>query len=82
MQLRTHGDAELELWAANRHVEPFERSAGEPVRFEVAGPEDEDRLPHAEQTHNASRVSRKAVRRRGNRRVGKDDTARAAGEVA
>ena len=36
MQLRTNGDAELELWAAGRHVEPFEDTLGKPVRFEVA----------------------------------------------
>ena len=36
MQLRTNGDAELELWAAGRHVEPFEDMLGKPVRFEVA----------------------------------------------
>ena len=36
MQLRTNGDAELELWAAGRHVEPFEEMLGKPVRFEVA----------------------------------------------
>jgi len=36
MQLRTNGDAELELWAAGRHVEPLEDTLGKPVRFEVA----------------------------------------------
>ena len=36
MQLRTNGDAELELWAAGRHVEPLEDMLGKPVRFEVA----------------------------------------------
>ena len=38
LQLRTSGDAELELWAAGRHVGPFERMVGKPVRFEVAAP--------------------------------------------
>jgi exopolyphosphatase/guanosine-5'-triphosphate,3'-diphosphate pyrophosphatase len=37
IQLRTSGDAELELWAAHRHVIPFERMLGKPVRFEIRG---------------------------------------------
>jgi hypothetical protein len=36
LQLRTGGDVELELWAAGRHVEPFEDMLQHPVRFEVA----------------------------------------------
>ena len=43
VQLRTSGDAELELWAAHRHVIPFERMLGKPVRFEIRGT-----TPHAE----------------------------------
>jgi exopolyphosphatase/guanosine-5'-triphosphate,3'-diphosphate pyrophosphatase len=35
-QLKTTGDAELELWAAARHVGAFEELVGKPVRFEVA----------------------------------------------
>jgi exopolyphosphatase/guanosine-5'-triphosphate,3'-diphosphate pyrophosphatase len=33
MQLRADSDAELELWAANRHLQPFERLMGKPVRI-------------------------------------------------
>ena len=36
-RLRATGDAELELWAAHRHVAPLEGVLGKPVRFEVAG---------------------------------------------
>ena len=36
LQLRSAGDVELELWAAGRHVEPFEAMLQHPVRFEVA----------------------------------------------
>ena len=43
LRLRTSGDAELELWAAHRHVAPLERVLGKPLRFEVAGPEYKDR---------------------------------------
>jgi exopolyphosphatase/guanosine-5'-triphosphate,3'-diphosphate pyrophosphatase len=72
--LRTGGDAELELWAAGRHVSPLERVLGKPVRFEVTGSSS-----HVEHAHDRSRVSRKAVRRRGHRRLRQDDAARPAG---
>jgi exopolyphosphatase/guanosine-5'-triphosphate,3'-diphosphate pyrophosphatase len=76
LQLRTSGDAELELWAAQRHMVPFERLLGKPLRVEVS------RTPYVEQPDQPARVSGKAVRRRGHRRLGEDDTALAAGEVA
>src|SRR5262245_42946933 len=34
-RLRSTGDAELEIWAANRHVAPLEALLGKPLRFEV-----------------------------------------------
>jgi len=76
LQLRTAGDAELELWAATRHAAPFERVLGKPLRFEVS------RDAHVEQPHEAARVPGQAVRRRRDRRIGQDDPAVAAGEVA
>jgi exopolyphosphatase/guanosine-5'-triphosphate,3'-diphosphate pyrophosphatase len=36
LQLNSTGDAELELWAAGRHVNAFEDLLGKTVRFEVA----------------------------------------------
>ncbi len=36
LQLHAQGDAELEVWAANRHVQPFEAIVGKPVRLEVS----------------------------------------------
>jgi exopolyphosphatase/guanosine-5'-triphosphate,3'-diphosphate pyrophosphatase len=39
LQLRARGDAELELWAAMRHTEPFERSAGRVVRIQLQQPD-------------------------------------------
>jgi exopolyphosphatase/guanosine-5'-triphosphate,3'-diphosphate pyrophosphatase len=89
-RLRTAGDAELELWAAHRHVAPLEDLLGKPVRFEVAGSDYGARpadgggktSTHAQQPDDAPRVPREAVRRRRHRRVGKDDAAGAAGEVA
>src|SRR6266545_1947015 len=80
-RLRANGDAELELWAAHRHVAPLERELDLPIRFEVAGAEyKEQESPHAEQPDHAAPVSGKTVRGRGHRRVRKDDAARAAGE--
>src|SRR5687768_4694196 len=35
LQIRTSGDAELEVWATNRHLAPFEALLGKPVRLEV-----------------------------------------------
>ena len=81
-RLRTSGDAELELWAAHRHVGPLEAVLDKPVRFEVAGADYKEQQPHAQQPDHAARVPGKAVRGRRHRRVGKNDAARAAGEVA
>jgi exopolyphosphatase/guanosine-5'-triphosphate,3'-diphosphate pyrophosphatase len=85
LQLRTSGDAELELWAATRHAAAFERLIGKPLRVEVSGNASGSSVSetsHVEQPHQAARVSGETVRRRGHRRVGKDDAARAAGKVA
>jgi exopolyphosphatase / guanosine-5'-triphosphate,3'-diphosphate pyrophosphatase len=43
LQLHAQGDAELEVWAANRHVQPFEEIVRKPVRLEVS-----HQLPDAE----------------------------------
>jgi exopolyphosphatase/guanosine-5'-triphosphate,3'-diphosphate pyrophosphatase len=75
LQIRATGDAELEVWSAARHSAPFERLTGKPLRIESTH-------TYAEQPHAAPRVPGQAVRRRGDRRIGKDDAAVAAGEVA
>ena len=80
LQLRTSGDAELEMWAATRHAAAFERLIGRPLRVEVGGNAASGHT-NAEQSHHTARIPGQAVRRRGHRRVGKDDAARAAGEV-
>ena len=74
--LRASGDAELELWAAHRHVAPLEEMLEKPIRFEVAGNDYKDQTPHAEHPDHAARVPRKAVRGRRHRRVGQDHAAR------
>lgn len=75
LRLTTKGPAELERWAAQRQVKPLASILDRDIRIEDAG-------SHAEHVDNAPPVPRKAVRRRGHRRVGKDDPAGAAGEVA
>jgi exopolyphosphatase/guanosine-5'-triphosphate,3'-diphosphate pyrophosphatase len=75
LQIRTSGDAELELWAASRQAKPFERLTGKPLRFETSP-------IYAEQPDAPARVPGEAVRRRGDRRIGQDDAARTAGQVA
>jgi exopolyphosphatase/guanosine-5'-triphosphate,3'-diphosphate pyrophosphatase len=37
VRLRAAGDAELELWAASRHLRPLEKVMGKPVRLEITG---------------------------------------------
>ena len=81
-RLRTSGDAELEVWAANRHVAPLEKVLGKPIRFEVAVSDYKEPPPHAHEPDRPPRVSGKAVRRRRDRRVRKNDAAGAAGKVA
>jgi exopolyphosphatase/guanosine-5'-triphosphate,3'-diphosphate pyrophosphatase len=76
LQLRTSGDAELEVWATNRHLAPLEALLGKPVRLEVSGPS------YAEQPDHSPRVPGKTDRRRGHRRLRKNNAARAAGKVA
>jgi len=36
LQVHTSGDAELEVWATTRHLQPFEKLMGKPVRLEAA----------------------------------------------
>ncbi len=74
-RLRASGDAELEMWAAHRHVGPLEQVLDRPIRFEVAGNDYKDKTAHAQHVDHTARVSGKAVRGRRHRRVGKDDAA-------
>jgi exopolyphosphatase/guanosine-5'-triphosphate,3'-diphosphate pyrophosphatase len=81
-RLRTTGDAELEMWAAHRHVAPLEAVLGKPIRFEVAVGDHKEPFAHAHEPDHAARVPGQTVRGGGHRRVGKDHPAGAAGEVA
>jgi exopolyphosphatase/guanosine-5'-triphosphate,3'-diphosphate pyrophosphatase len=76
VKLRTSGDAELELWAAQRQIEPLERALGKPIRLSTS------KNSYVEQPELAARIPGQTLRRRRHRRVGKDDAAGAAGQVA
>ena len=76
IKLRTSGDAELEIWAAQRQLEPLEQVLGKSIRLSAG------KQSYVEQPQQSTRVPREAVRGRGHRRVGKDDAARPAGKVA
>jgi exopolyphosphatase/guanosine-5'-triphosphate,3'-diphosphate pyrophosphatase len=81
LQLRTSGDAELELWAATRHAAAFERMLGKPLHVEV-GANAVSGTTHVEQSDQTARVSGETAGRRGHRRIRQDDTAGSSGEVA
>jgi hypothetical protein len=36
LQLQTSGDAELEVWATNRHLGPFQKLVQKPIHLEAA----------------------------------------------
>jgi exopolyphosphatase/guanosine-5'-triphosphate,3'-diphosphate pyrophosphatase len=76
INVRTAGDAELELWAAQRQIAPLERALGKPIRLSAG------KVSYAEQSEHAARLPGEAVRGRGHRRIGKDHPAGAAGKVA
>ena len=93
VRLTTSGDAELELWAADRHAKPLSRVLDAELRFEASG--DSDRMDRdttraparastddAEQPHDPALLPRPAVRGRGHRRLRKDDAAGPVGKVA
>ena len=76
LQVRTAGDAELELWAAQRHSAPFEQMIGKPLRVEVS------KQSYVEQPDATPRVPGQVIRGRGDRRLGENHAAWAPGEVA
>jgi exopolyphosphatase / guanosine-5'-triphosphate,3'-diphosphate pyrophosphatase len=72
LRVETGGDAELELWAAQRHLAPLEALLGRPIHLEAI-----DRTH--EQAEHGPRVSGQAGGRRRHRRVGEEHAARLAG---
>jgi exopolyphosphatase/guanosine-5'-triphosphate,3'-diphosphate pyrophosphatase len=75
-RLQAQGDAELELWAAERQGHTLERWLGLPLRFEVVSVTD------GQHSHDTAQPPGQAVRRRGHRRLREDDAARAPVKVA
>jgi exopolyphosphatase / guanosine-5'-triphosphate,3'-diphosphate pyrophosphatase len=76
LQVKTKGDAELELWAASRHAGPFERLIGKRLRVAVSG------QTNVEQSDDSPRISGQAVRRRRHRRIREVHAVEPAREVA
>ena len=60
LTLHAGGDAELEVWATGRHLEPFEELVGKPVRIETAT----TRLAAARRTAQALSSPKRAAQRR------------------
>jgi exopolyphosphatase/guanosine-5'-triphosphate,3'-diphosphate pyrophosphatase len=75
VKLRTAGDAELELWAAQRQIAPLEQVVGKSIRLSAG------RTSYVEQPEHSARIPGQAVRGRRHRRVGKNDAAGAARQV-
>jgi exopolyphosphatase/guanosine-5'-triphosphate,3'-diphosphate pyrophosphatase len=82
VRLRASGDAELELWAAERHAAPLAEALERPVRFEVTSARRKELARHAQHARHAARVPRQTLRGRRDRRVRQDHAARPAREVA
>jgi exopolyphosphatase/guanosine-5'-triphosphate,3'-diphosphate pyrophosphatase len=80
VRLHSAADAELELWAADRHAAELADELHSSLRFQVVSAK--DATPHAGHAQHDSRLSRPSVRRRGDRRVGQDHAARAPRQVA
>jgi exopolyphosphatase/guanosine-5'-triphosphate,3'-diphosphate pyrophosphatase len=81
-RIRTSGDAELELWAAHRHVSPLEKVLGKPIRFEVAAGDHRDAQPPAPGAEHAAPPAAEARRGRKTRRTGKKKPVGTADEAA
>ena len=65
--VHTTGDAELEVWATNRHLQPFERLLGKPVRLEAAAHAPIERRPEHKVQPTEGRARAAAPRRSGGR---------------
>jgi exopolyphosphatase/guanosine-5'-triphosphate,3'-diphosphate pyrophosphatase len=85
--VRAGGDADLELWAAERHAAALAAALECDIRFDLtraaaAGPSTKDPSAHAQHARHTPHLPRPALRRRGHRRIGQDDAARPARQVA
>ncbi|HUL75258.1 MAG TPA: Ppx/GppA phosphatase family protein [Vicinamibacterales bacterium] len=85
LRLQSSGDAELELWAADRHASALAKLFEQEIHFELIGAAPrapKDTTAHAQHAHHAAQLPRQVVRRRGHRRIGQDHAARPARQVA
>jgi exopolyphosphatase/guanosine-5'-triphosphate,3'-diphosphate pyrophosphatase len=57
ISLHAPGDAELELWATARHLEPFEELVKKPVKLELASPKLDERRRNAPKPARAKAVN-------------------------
>jgi exopolyphosphatase/guanosine-5'-triphosphate,3'-diphosphate pyrophosphatase len=81
--LKVRGDAELELWAANRHAAPLADLFKKPIEFSLSPRGPRRNAPaHAEHARHSPQLSRTPLRRRRHRRVGQDHAAGTARQVA
>jgi exopolyphosphatase/guanosine-5'-triphosphate,3'-diphosphate pyrophosphatase len=71
LQVHTSADAELEVWATNRHLQPFEKLLGKPVRLEAAAAPERAAAPTAATTRSGrgKRGARRRADPRSDRRV-------------
>ncbi len=81
VRLRAAGDAELELWAAHRHVAPLEDVLGKPLRFEVVSGDRTEPVAQSPEKPGAPRPTRK-LNREGRRRRGRKAAKEAPAESA
>ena len=52
IRLRAGGDAELELWAAERHTQPLADALGKPIKFDVTSQKGKERVRHAKHSRS------------------------------
>jgi exopolyphosphatase/guanosine-5'-triphosphate,3'-diphosphate pyrophosphatase len=71
LRVFSKGEAELEMWAANHQKEPLERALDREIAFETAD-------AHARHTDQPAQRPGSPVRRRGHRRLRRDQTDRPA----
>jgi len=82
IRLRTTGDAELEVWAAHRHVAALADWLDRPIEFEIKHAPTKGGASNAQHASDTALVSGQAVRGRRHRRLGQDHAARPARQVA
>lgn len=58
VRVDTAGDAELEVWAANRHIEPFAELLGKPVRVEMVTTQPASTHEHTDSVRRTTHVTR------------------------